>query len=277
MEERGQPRVSACELAAYCDGELEGEDAARVEAALAADAGLRAEMARMMDERHLLAEAVRLPGDDDTDPSVSALAARLSKRLERERTRRLRLRLAAGAGGLAAIAAAGWVGHAVLTGTPLMSAPAELQSVEVGIPGFVADAAGAHAIFSHDTVHPVEFSAIDEPVMRNWFESHLGRGAMIPHLESLGFELMGGRLLGDADGAMAQLLYENAAGNRVSLVFGKRQVPGGTELKLVHVGKSYASYWRDGDFAWAVVEDSPGADVSAVATHVAQIIRATER
>jgi anti-sigma factor RsiW len=74
---------------------------------------------------------------------------------------------------------------------------------------------------------------------------------------------------------MAQLLYENEKGDRVSLVFGRRQVPGGTELKLVHVGKSYASYWREGEFAWAVVEDSPGADVSAVATHVAQVIRAT--
>jgi anti-sigma factor RsiW len=277
MEQGSEARVTPFELAAYCDGELPGEEAARVEAALSADPALRVEMTRMMNERRALADAVRLSGDaEEADPAVAALADRLSERLERERIRRTRLQWAGAAAALGAIAAVGWIGHAALTGTPLVGpAPPAAEAVDVGVPGFVADAAGAHAIFSHDEVHPVEFRAVDEPVMREWFRSHLGEGATIPHLEALGFELMGGRLLGDAEGAMAQLLYENEKGDRVSLVFGRRQVPGGTELKLVHVGKSYASYWREGEFAWAVVEDSPGADVSAVATHVAQVIRAT--
>ncbi|MEO0762532.1 MAG: anti-sigma factor, partial [Pseudomonadota bacterium] len=142
------------------------------------------------------------------------------------------------------------------------------------VPSFVADAAGAHQVFAPDNFHPVEFTAKDEAAMARWFSARLGQTATIPHLEELGFSLVGGRLLAGANGPAAQVMYENAKGDRVSLVFGKQQVPGGSpELKLVHVGKSYASYWQDKGFAWAVVEDTPGADVSMVATHVARITR----
>ncbi|MEO0620687.1 MAG: hypothetical protein AAFU49_18705 [Pseudomonadota bacterium] len=276
MDQDGTSRVSLAELGAYCDGELEGPDASRIEQALAEDPDLRAEMRAMMEDRAALAEAASLPEGGSADPMLEALAGRLEARLNETKRRAQFRRWAVGGVGALAVALAGWAGHAWLTGTALFE-PGPAERAAAAVPGFVADAAGAHAIFADDTVHPVEFTSADEPVMQRWFRSHLGPTALIPHLEELGFDLVGGRLLGDAEGAMAQVLYENAKGDRVSLVFGKREVPGGQELKLVHVGKSYASYWREGEFSWAVVEDSPGADVSAVATHIAALIRATGR
>lgn len=268
-------KVSHAELAAYVDGELSGTEAERIEAALLEDQDLRAEMSRMLAERDALREA--LATSDTPDPAISALAERLDGRMRAARVRRRATMAAAGVAIASLLGAVGWVGHAALTGTPMFSeADPARGSDYASVPGFVADAAGAHAVFAEDEIHPVEFFAVDEPVMQRWFRAHLGQEAMIPHLEELGFELVGGRLLGDAEGAMAQILYKNAAGDKVTLAFGKRDVPGGEELKLVHVGKQYASYWRDRGYAWAVVEDSPGADVSAVATHVAALIRATK-
>lgn len=274
MDRDSATRVSLAELGAYCDGELDGEDASRVEAALAEDADLRAEMSAMMEDRAALAAAVSLPEQGAAaDEALRTLAGRLEARLAADRRRR-RMRRSAIAGAAAlAVLIVGWVGHAWLTGTALFS-PGPAERAAAAVPGFVADAAGAHAVFAEDTIHPVEFTSADEPVMQAWFQSHLGPGAVIPHLEQIGFDLIGGRLLGDAEGAMAQILYKNAKGDKITLVFGKRAVPGGDELKLVHVGKRYASYWRQGEYSWAVVEDSPGADVSAVATHLADLLRA---
>lgn len=269
-------KVSNAELAAYVDGEITGAEAERIEEALLHDPALRAELSRMTVERESLKAALQ-ESEAAPDPAISALAERLDGRLRAARARRRMGFVAAGFAAAALLGAVGWTGHAALTGTPIFS-EGDLRrgASHATVPGFVADAAGAHAIFAEDKIHPVEFFAADEPVMQRWFETHIGEGVMIPHLEEIGFDLVGGRLLGDAEGAMAQVLYKNAKGDKVTLVFGKREVPGGEELKLVHVGKQYASYWHDRGYAWAVVEDSPGADVSAVATHVAALIRATK-
>lgn len=273
--------VTDAELHAFCDGELDEAESARVAAALEADGVLRARMSNILSDAARLAEASEPERDD---PATEALAAKLGAALDRKQRRQSALRFAGGGVTLAAVAAAGWFGHALLAkplagklrpGDPgVVLATAQPQPIPRGqVPGFVADAAGAHAVFAPDTFHPVEFTASDEATMASWFSSHLGDSAIIPHLEELGFDLVGGRLLGGAEGPMAQVLYENDRGDRVSLVYGKQIVPGGADLRLVHVGKSYASYWQDGGFSWAVVEDSPGADVSSVATHIARITR----
>lgn len=252
-------RVNEAELQAYCDGALPPRDEARVMEALADDPALRAEMARMMREKQALAAAAP---EETPDPAIEALAARLSASLDR-RERRMRLgRTAASAAAVLVVAAGGWIGHDLAHGP---ERPAQ--------PAFLADAVGAHSVFGSDRVHPVEFGPSDQALMRSWFSDRLGDDVAIPQLEEIGFALVGGRLLGDAEGPMAQLIYENPRGDRVSLVFGKRSSVQGAEPKIVHVGKTYAGYWRDGGFAWAVVEDSPGADVPAVAAHVARMTR----
>ncbi len=278
MKEIDHGVVDSAMLAAYCDGQLGEREAARVEQALLERPELRAELTQIAADRRLLIDALSASeADEAPDPAIAALADRLDRQLKIQSARRMGLRGGAVVAGLVIIGIAGWVGHAAVTGTPMFARRfVDPDEMAARVPGFVADAAGAHAIFADDTVHPVEFEAADEAVMRGWFETHLGEGAVIPELDALGFGLVGGRLLADADGAMAQLVYENGKGDRVSLVFGPRPVPGGTDLKLVHVGKRYASYWREGNFAWAVVEDSPGADISAVATHVAELISATQ-
>ncbi|MEM7496463.1 MAG: anti-sigma factor [Pseudomonadota bacterium] len=268
----GTTVISDAELNAFCDGELDDKECARVAAAIEADPALRARMAEMMSD----IAALRSAGDaEDVDPATEVLAARLGSAVERRERQQGLTRLGAGLAATIAIAAGGWFGHASYVKQGVGKSRQDSMVVATlenhAVPSFVADAAGAHEVFAPDTFHPVEFTAKDEAAMAQWFTDRLGDAAMIPHLEELNFELVGGRLLAGAEGPMAQVMYENDKGDRVSLVFGKQHTPGSSDLKLVHVGKTYASYWQDKGFSWAVVEETPGADVSVVATHIARI------
>jgi len=264
-------RIAPVELGAYADGELTGADAARVEAALEADPELRSELARILRERDAIRAAALV---EEADPAAKELAARLGARIERRRARRSALRIAASAAALAATAAGGWFGHLAATFEGRTNDAVQVASASGQVPEFVADAAGAHEVFAFDQVHPVEFLSEDETLMRDWFAAHLGDAAQVPHLEEIGFNLIGGRLLGSATGPAAQLIYANDKGDRVSLVFSRQALPGGgSDVQLVRVGKTYAGWWQQDDLSWAVVEDGPGADVDAVARHVSDMMR----
>lgn len=257
--------ITDVELGAYVDGELDDRDAARIEAALAEDAALRAELRRLIEAREALSA---LAAETDRDPAAEELAARLGARLQAQSSRRSLFRVAASLSALAVTAAGGWFAHQAsdrASGARLAAAPA---------PSFVADAVGAHAVFAPDRIHPVEFFSQDEALMRDWFAGHLGDDVRIPHLEEIGFDLVGGRLLGSARGPSAQLIYENAAGDRVSLVFGRQSLPEAPAApRVIDVDGRMASWWRQGDFSFAVVEDGPGADVPTVTERVAEAVR----
>ncbi|MEM6488158.1 MAG: hypothetical protein AAF677_07795 [Pseudomonadota bacterium] len=264
--------VTDAELNAFCDGELNEDETVRIAAAIEADAALRVRMAQMMGDIAAL-RAVSEPEGDDA--ATAALAEKLGQRVQRRTQRRMIGRVGAGVAASMALVAGGWIGHgAYVKSTTAKNGRNTMVMAEVtqGVPSFVADAAGAHEVFAPDTFHPVEFTAKDEAAMARWFSDRLGEAAMIPHLEELGFGLVGGRLLAGSEGPMAQVMYENDRGDRVSLVFGKQQVSGSKELKLVHMGKTYASYWQNNGFSWAVLEESPGADVSMVASHVSRLV-----
>ncbi|MEM6972824.1 MAG: anti-sigma factor [Pseudomonadota bacterium] len=267
--------ISEAELNAFCDGELNEAEAARVAAAIEADPALRARMARIMGDLAALRAAAEPEVDD---PATLLLAERLSGAVARRERQRTMAQYGAGLAATVAIACGGWFGHAAFMKSSygkrqeglFLTSAIETQPV---VPTFVADAAGAHQVFAPDNFHPVEFTAENEAAMARWFSDRLGESAAIPHLEELGFNLVGGRLLAGAEGPRAQVMYENAKGDRVSLVFGKQRLPGDAKLKLVHVGKSYASYWQDSGMDWAVVEDTPGADVSQVATFINKLTK----
>lgn len=269
MSGHGQ-QISYVELSAFCDGALSVKDMERVAEALETDPELRATMSKLMADRDALLT------DTDVEPndaSVDALAARLQDTIDRQQKRRRQVRMMSLFGSATALIAAGWLAHVAYMGP--VTTPEEIAAItEAGVPLFIADAAGAHEIFARDEIHPVEFTASDESIMRDWFKQHLGDHAVVPHLQDLGFRLVGGRLLGDSQGATAQLIYENDDDAKVSLFFSKRPVSGGTEVRLVKVGKSFASYWQDHELAWAVVEDSPGADISMIADHVSKLPKA---
>lgn len=72
---------------------------------------------------------------------------------------------------------------------------------------WVQRAAVAHSVYTPEVRHPVEVKAQEEHLSR-WLTRRLDRPVKLFDLRAQGFELVGGRLLPDASGPSAQLMYQ---------------------------------------------------------------------
>ena len=115
-----------------------------------------------------------------------------------------------GQGGLrwAAVLAVFMLGGAAGAGLMwrLQPAPAGAQ-VRADEPAWVRRAAVAHAVYVPEVRHPVEVRAQEEHLSR-WLTKRLDVPVKLFDLRAQGFELVGGRLLPDAAGPSAQLMYQ---------------------------------------------------------------------
>ena len=123
----------------------------------------------------------------------------------------------------------------------------------------------AHAVYVPEQRHPVEVStrtatggeeAAQEAHLSAWLTKRLGRPVGLFDLREQGFALMGGRLLPADGGPGAQLMYEDAAGSRVTvyLQVPERASPQAPRDDVVQF--RYAQRDRLGQFYW--VEGAPG-------------------
>jgi anti-sigma factor RsiW len=88
--------------------------------------------------------------------------------------------------------------------------PAEAASV-------AENAMAAHRIYVGERLHPVEVPGEQEAHLVQWLSRRLGKPLAAPNLTAQGYRLIGGRLLPDGGEAAALFMYENAAGNRLTL------------------------------------------------------------
>ncbi|MEE9205916.1 MAG: anti-sigma factor, partial [Acidimicrobiia bacterium] len=82
---------------------------------------------------------------------------------------------------------------------------------------FARQAASAHRVYAPELQRPVEVTAEQETQLLAWLSQRVGARIKAPKLADVGFRLIGGRLLPTAEGPAAQLMYENAAGKRITL------------------------------------------------------------
>lgn len=78
-------------------------------------------------------------------------------------------------------------------------------------------AAIAHVVYSPEVRHPVEVSADQEAHLVAWLSKRLGTPLTIPHLGKEGYSLVGGRLLPGDRGPVAQFMYQDDRGQRLTL------------------------------------------------------------
>ena len=90
-----------------------------------------------------------------------------------------------------------------------------------------------------------------------------------PDLSGQGFELMGGRLLPDAQGKSAQLMYENAATKeRVTVYLRKPDADAPTTFRYVQQGEVGLFYWVEPGIGCALVGKLPKERLLALAQAV---------
>lgn len=131
----------------------------------------------------------------------------------------------------------------------------------------VHSAALAHTVYSPEVRHPVEVGVEQEAHLSQWLSKRLGTPVVAPHLQAVGYALLGGRLLPADTGAAAQFMYEDGAGKRITL-YVRRGVRDGKDTAFRYGSENGLSvfYWIDRQAGYALSGDLPREELLRVAT-----------
>jgi anti-sigma factor RsiW len=138
---------------------------------------------------------------------------------------------------------AGWLAHGRYP-------PAENMALLRPLP---QQAAVAHVVFSPDARRPVEVLAEHEDQLVAWLSKRLGTPMHPPKLAALGYELVGGRLLPGNSGPVAQFMYQDSTGRRLTLYISTEYTTTKeTAFRFAQEGSVNVFYWVDGQCGYAL-------------------------
>jgi anti-sigma factor RsiW len=234
------------DLQAWVDRRLTTKDNEAVEAYFAAHPESRARWSQYAEQREELRAAF-------AGPAEKMMPARLRiARLLAEQRRRRHRRLGRVAAAVALLIAGGIGGWGARDLLPALTSPASAVLASA----VFDDAIAAHRTFSVETRHPVEVGANEEAHLVQWLSKRLGHRLIVPDLNALGFQLMGGRLLPADSGPAALFMYEDSKGTRLSCYYLSVDVGGETEFKFREQNGISAFYWIDDGLAYAIAANA---------------------
>ena len=143
------------------------------------------------------------------------------------------------------------------------------QAAAIAITPLPVRAARAHLVYSPEVRHPVEVEAKEQDHLVKWLSKRLDLPLKVPMLSTEGFELLGGRLLPGNDGPVAQFMYQDATGKRLTL-YVTRPHKGDeiTAFRFAQEGRVSVFYWIDRDCGYALSGELDKPQLSRVATLV---------
>lgn len=165
------------------------------------------------------------------------------------------------------LAAIAWLMLGVIAGFLLRGETA--RAPNMAATSLPRQAAVAHAVFVPEVRHPVEVGADQEAHLVGWLSKRLGAPLKPPHLEEVGYRLVGGRLLPGDSGEVAQFMYENASRNRLTL-YVRPDAPqqGNTAFRYAQEKGVDVFYWTDSRFGYALSGNTGREDMLRLATLV---------
>lgn len=241
-----QALIADDELMAFIDGVLDVDRQRQIEQLVLHDDGLAAVIAALRAQRKALRDSLDPVLVEPIPPRLLQLAppSRFS---------------------LARVAAAmAWVAVGITAGSLTSwqylsrngQTGAEFASVSPApdLPRFVRQATVAHAVFAPEVRHPVELDATELQALNAWLSARLGRHMRAPDLSSLGFSLVGGRLLPAESGKpAAQFMYEDRQGQRLTVYLrGMAQPTPETAFRYVDEGSVSTFYWVERNWGYAL-------------------------
>jgi anti-sigma factor RsiW len=248
------PEVQEHELHAFVDGQLPKGRCTAVLAYLGRHPEEVARVAAYASQKEELLARLDQIGQPPEAPKTAALQRALADRLGARSKYRDWLRRAAA---MVVLLGAGWWSNTLYH-----------QHFAPRLPDVVMEAAQAHEIFGGDRDRPVELTAVASTDLAAWFSSQLGEMVEIPSLGNMGLRLVGGRLLAGDQGPVAQLIYEDASGSRVSLCLSSAPNNSGPELEVVTLEGLTAGYWHEGDLTYALVAKASEQQLVSIATEL---------
>ena len=188
--------------------------------------------------------------------------------------------------------AVGWFLRGSMPGEVTLSSKAPLvvepqapqAAASVLVSDFARRAAVAHAVYTPDQRRAVEVDAEHEDQLVTWLSKRMGTPMRAPHLQSLGYTLEGGRLLPGGTGPVAQFMYRDERGERMTLYVsdevGKHASTlspasdGATAFRFAREGLVDVFYWVDAPFGYALSAQTGRAELARVS---AEVYRQLER
>ena len=227
------------------------DQSARVElAALAADDPPLAERELEWEMQDLALRLLYAPIADEPVPTrhKAVIAAAVTRHTGRGQWRQLAAALVF----LAVGTAVGWTGATYF----------DHSTADLSLP---QEALRAHATYVVEVAHPVEVRATEEAHLVAWLSKRLGHPISVPNLDAHGYQLIGGRIVPEKNGAAALMMYEDAEGRRITLYIARE--PGGQEtaFRFVDGNGTRAFWWVDEGFGCAVTGDVSKDTLRAIA------------
>jgi anti-sigma factor RsiW len=220
-------------LHAYVDGALDSEGRLAVEAAMQSDAELAARGRQYTEHRKLLRD---LYGPVAAEPIPAGMRLKRPAWMQFAR-------------------AAVFIAIGVAVGYFIPHAGEEAPRVlgATGSTSLAKLAANAHVVYSAEVRHPVEVEAAQQDHLVKWLSKRLGKPLRAPVLTGDGFELLGGRLLPGDEGPVAQFMYQDAQGKRLTLYLsGRGPNEPESSFRFARDGKVAVFYWVDRDWCYAL-------------------------
>lgn len=268
--------VTESELHAYADGQLPAERGREVAAYLA---GRPAEAQRVETYRAQKRELRAL-----FDPVLDEPAPPRIVRAARPRAPWYLQRFAAGIAIAVVSGAAGWGVRGGMQASDHPGMLAQQTPSAIGMAsatGFAQRAAVAHAVYSPDQRRPVEVDAAHEDQLIAWLSKRMGAPMKPPRLQPVGYELEGGRLLPGSSGPVAQFMYRNEAGGKLTLYvsneIGDLGHPAAaatagknadTSFRFARQGQVNVFYWVDGPYGYAISAEAERSVLARVSGEV---------
>ncbi len=135
--------------------------------------------------------------------------------------------------------------------------------------GWARQAAIAHATYSPEVRHPVEVPAEQETHLVNWLSKRLGTKVKVPYLGEIGYALVGGRLLPGDSGPVAQFMYQDTKGQRLTLYLRtNRDDTRETAFRFAQENNVGVFYWIDRNLGYALSGEIDKQELLRVATTV---------
>ena len=234
MTEQDRP-ITEQELHAYVDGQLDTIRHGEVEAYIAQHPEVAQKVKNFQAYNQGLHDLFDASLQEEVPPGLTA-------KPRAKRTAMPYLQVAAMLGALAVGTVFGWISRGSMDSSPQP------------IMAMVNDAFASHAVYTPEVRHPVEVTRDQEQHLVTWLSKRLNTPVRAPALNTLGYELLGGRLLSSEGEPAAQFMYENAQGQRLTLfVRHKKTAESQTAFRYASQDNVQGFYWIDGDLGYALI------------------------
>jgi anti-sigma factor RsiW len=156
--------------------------------------------------------------------------------------------IAAGIALLLTGAVAGWVvrGEVPLAGEDAAQVAQATPPIDTQV--LMDRATQAHVVSADEDLRLAKTGGADD--MGQYLSTRMGEQVRVPQLASLGYRLVGSRVLPDPDGPAAQFVFEEAGGERVTL-YVRSEAASGVDITYALADDLSMFYWNDSEHSYA--------------------------